>query len=138
MIADKIESVINEKFRGIDLIDAFDDSATANETLLIDLATSQLDEGKDQEGDDLGTYQNVAYKGRLRPVDLKDTGAFRKSFNLRASAGRLTMGATDEKTAALQFKYGIDILGLPVPKWEQVKAILKTDFIVSLRNQMDI
>jgi len=135
-ISSKIESVINEKLNPLDFDEAFGRSIQNNETLLLDLATEQLDTGKDQEGGDLGTYANIAYKGRLKPVDLKDTGAFRRSFDLKHRGNVLSVTASDEKTDKLQDKYGDDILGLPRPKWDEIKDIVKVDVIEVIRRQM--
>ncbi len=135
-ILSKIQNVINARLFKIDFGRAFDFAIVEGETLLLDLATDQLDRGTDQEGSNLGTYANIAYKGRLRPVDLKDTGAFRRSFDLKNRGKVLSVTASDEKTDKLQDKYGDDILGLPRPQWAEVKDIVKDGMIDAVRTQL--
>lgn len=132
----KIANLLRRRLEAIQPAKAFTESVESQETLLLDLATDELDKGRDMNGGDLGEYANIAYKGRLRPVDLKDTGDFRRSFELDVKGGRIEVDATDVKTVKLTDRYGDDIVGLPVQRWEEVKDIVSTGMIDVFRKEL--
>lgn len=88
------------------------DVIKANEQKLIDLNEEQLTSGFDADGQPLKPYKNPKYanfKLRINPkgvTDLRLTGNFFKSFFVRDDNFPVTVFATDQKTQALQKKYG--------------------------------
>lgn len=91
-----------------------------NAHFIEDLQTEQLWQGIDSEGKRITpayspfTVQIKKLKGQ--PVDrvtLKDEGDFYRGLFLNGgNAGNYAIGSRDQKTAALQRKYGEEILGL--------------------------
>lgn len=135
---DIISHLIAPKFNAIDIPTAIDYAVGKNKEQLEDLNTLQLDTGSDTEGKSLGSYRSIAYKGRLTPVDLKDTGAFRKGLKVKSVKGVIEMDSTDKKTVKLAEKYGDDIVGIPRKDIEsgEVGEILIEDIIFAIRKQI--
>ena len=126
------------KFNAIDIPTAIDYAVSKNKEQLEDLNTLQLDTGADTEGKSLGNYRNIAYKGRLNPVDLKDTGAFRKGLKVKSVKGVIEMDSTDTKTVKLTERYGDNIVGIPRKDIEsgEVGEILLEDIIFVVKKQL--
>jgi hypothetical protein len=81
--------------------------------LLEDLNKKQLRKGLRSDDTEINPYyRNIAYKGRLKPVDLRNTGAFYESITVTVLDNSLEYDATNSKTVELQTKYGTKILGL--------------------------
>ena len=109
------------------------DAALDHEAEITDINRFQLDKGLDSDGRDLGSYAIFAYKNRFSPVDLKDTGAFRQSFDLKAFGPAFELIATDRKTNDLQERYGEAILGLSDEGKQQAGQIIAFDVRDELR-----
>jgi hypothetical protein len=81
--------------------------------LLEDLNKKQLRKGLRSDDSEITPYyRNISYKGRRKPVDLKQTGAFYESITVTVTDNSVIYDATNNKTETLQAKYGIKILGL--------------------------
>lgn len=135
----EILSLISPKLNAVDIPSAIDYAVGQNKEQLEDLNTLQLDEGSDTEGKSLGNYRNIAYKGRLNPVDLKDTGAFRKGLKVKSVKGVIEMDSTDKKTVKLAERYGDNIVGIPRKDIEsgEVGEILLEDIIFAVKKQLN-
>ncbi|MBD2705515.1 hypothetical protein IC229_33195 [Spirosoma sp. BT702] len=96
----------------------------------------QLDKGLDSDGRSLGSYASRKYKGRLRPVDLLDTGAFRGSFNVDAQTGGFVVDATDSKTQKLTAKYGKAILGVSDENKPAIGEWIKDELISEIEQEL--
>jgi hypothetical protein len=81
--------------------------------LLEDLNKKQLRAGLRSDDSEITPYyRNISYKGRRKPVDLRNTGAFYASITVTVLDNSVEYDATNSKTAELQAKYGKKILGL--------------------------
>jgi hypothetical protein len=81
--------------------------------LLEDLNKKQLRKGLRSDNSEITPYyRNISYKGRRKPVDLKQTGAFYESITVTVTDNSVVYDATNNKTETLQAKYGVKILGL--------------------------
>lgn len=81
--------------------------------LLEDFNKKQLRQGLRSDGSEITPYyRNILYKGRIKPVDLRNTGAFYESITVTVLDNSVEYNATDSKTEELQAKYGTKILGL--------------------------
>jgi hypothetical protein len=91
------------------------DVIDSNSTILENLNRKQLREGIRADGTEIKPYyRNILYKGRLRPVDLRNTGAFYQSITVEVTDDTVEIDAKDSKTEKLQTKYGKLILGLTI------------------------
>lgn len=129
--------ILGNILESINFLESIDYSANNNKEELLDENTAMLDKGTDTKGNDLGIYKDISYKGRLRPVDLKDTGDFRRSFDIVAKDGTIDVIASDYKTGRLQDKYGDDILGVPLND-DVLYGILLFDIIKNVKQQIDV
>jgi hypothetical protein len=104
--------------RKVDLEEVARKAVADNDSLVIDMNTSQLMEGKDSEGNDLAPYRNpdyAAFKATLNPkgvTDLKLSGDFHRGFFLRKQQFPMTIESQDYKEERLTKKYGEQIFGL--------------------------
>ena len=135
-IADDIKRVISGRLRAIDIKAALGQSIREHNEEISDLNTEQLNKGQKADGSSTGDYANVGYKGRLRPVDLYDTGDFHESVFAEAFEDSFSMNATDPKTEMLQDKYGDEILGLTKPNIQVAGEIIKPTLIEKVRQQL--
>tara|TARA_R110002153_G_scaffold162901_6_gene315460 strand:+ start:290 stop:652 length:363 start_codon:yes stop_codon:yes gene_type:complete len=69
-------------------------------------------------------------------VTLKDTGAFHKSFTLKAFSEFFTITATNNKTDKLVEKYGEKIFGLTIPNKNRVARDLRPKLIQKLKRRL--
>ncbi len=91
------------------------DVIDSNSTILENLNRKQLRQGIRSDGTEIKPYyRNILYKGRLRPVDLRNTGAFYQSITVEVTDDTVEIDAKDSKTEKLQAKYGKLILGLTI------------------------
>lgn len=128
---DRLDQLLNLDYEGI--ITA---AAVEHEAELTDLNRKQLDKGLDAAGNDLGDYRYYEYKNRWRPVDLKDTGAFRRSFDIKPFGKGFEVVATDPKADELQDKYGDAILGLPDTELRTAGEIVLETVIEKIEQQL--
>ncbi|MGF7219088.1 hypothetical protein GGR92_005268 [Spirosoma lacussanchae] len=125
-----------DQLASIPLERVLDSTIERNETVITDLNRDQLDKGLDSNGKSLGQYSSVKYKGRLRPVDLLDTGAFRGSIYTDPFGSGFSISATDEKTEKLTNRYGPDILGISEADQQRVAGFLADALINHLRQSL--
>lgn len=77
-------------------------------------------------------YASIFYKGRIAPVDLKNTGAFYRSFKVSIIDSKdvfIHIFATDAKTPKLEFKYSEKIFGLTESNIEKFVEDFKQYFL---------
>lgn len=117
-------------------LEALKTSIRANEDEIMDLNRQQLDRGLDSKGKTLGRYANFKYKGRWQPVDLKKTGDFRDKFSLQIDDKATEIFSQDEKEAKLKKRYGKEIFGVPAPLINNVREIVRDEFINDFRKQV--
>lgn len=125
-----------DRLADIPLEAVFDETIQQHESDIVAFNKEQLNQGLDSEGRDLGQYSSIKYKGRLRPVDLLDTGAFRSSFKVDPVSGGFVVAATDSKTAILEKRYGPDITGVPDRDKAEISEWLKNDMIDEFRRKI--
>lgn len=123
-----------ERIRKVDVAKIIDHSIASNEHEISDLNREQLNKGLRADGKDLGEYKNIGYKGRLRPVDLRDTGAFQEKIFAVPFQDKLELIGRDDKTEMLQDKYGDDIIGLSEEALEHTTEIIKIDMVNDVRD----
>jgi len=91
---------------------------------MLDANEKQLDEGILNTGQPVVPEYSPGYKRRKNKPNwnpnLKDTGAFRRSFFVNVTTENLTFNATDSKTGKLTDKYSSDIFGLTEKSSEEV------------------
>ncbi|WP_080057185.1 hypothetical protein [Spirosoma aerolatum] len=125
-----------DRIADIDLEQVCEQTVMQHEAQITDFNRKQLDKGLRSDGSDLGQYSSIKYKGRLRPVDLDLTGAFRDSFQVDPETGGFIINATDSKTEKLQTKYGEDILGVPDQDEEEVGEWLQDALITEIDDRI--
>lgn len=107
-----------------------------NKEAILQLNDKQLDTGIDARGADLGSYKNFKYKGRFRPIDLKQTGEFRGEEDIVVDDMQMLFVDPNEKTDQLMNRYGEDILGLTDDSDQEAAIMLTAPFIQHLENQL--
>lgn len=130
-VTELINNLLAVDFDGIDA-EVIRDHAD----LLTQLNRDQLDKGLDADGKSLGQYASIKYKGRLRPVDLLQSGAFRGGFGYDTETGAFIATSSDPKTGFLQANYSDNIVGLPEDKYEVLQGILFERYVTAYRNGM--
>lgn len=110
---------------------------SSTQRILLTYNKSQLAKGINRDGKLITPfYASIFYKGRLSPVDLKDTGKFYRSFRIAIIANKdifIHIFATDlEKTAKLEFKYGKEIMGLTQTNIDKFIFNFKSYFLVEI------
>ena len=105
---------------------------------ILDINREQLQHGINADNEPVGFYRSISYaldKNRRNPlagygvVDLKDTGAFYKSFKLTIVGNKWTITATDVKAISLEAKYSPKIYGFTEENKMRVWEAFKADFI---------
>jgi hypothetical protein len=95
-----------------------------NASLLEDMNIAQLREGKRADGSDLPDYSPVSVRKfgkRPGPMTLEDTGKFHRGITVRANSAFAEIIGLDSKTGKLEALYGIDIVGIPLDRMDEVK-----------------
>lgn len=109
------------------------------ESFIVELNEKQLDVGIDSNGDAIRppyTQTTIRFKiqkgQQFRWVTLKDTGKFRRSFDIIFRSDEFEIIATDQKTRKLKAKYGPKILGLTTDSIDElirfVQPKIKVEF----------
>lgn len=124
------------KLEAVDLNQVIGKAIDENESLISDLNGSQLNEGLDSKGGDLGEYKDFSYKNRFRPVDLRLTGEFRRSIYPKNEGDVFVMDATDWKAESLVERYGDDILGLNDENIQKAGEIIKEDLQIMFAEEV--
>ena len=135
-IASTLAEILSKRIKQINIERAIKESIEAHSNEIADLNTEQLNKGLKADGGTTGDYANIGYKGRLRPVDLYDTGDFHKSIHAKAFKKAFEIVATDEKTDKLQDRYGDDILGLTDQNVTEAGQIIKETLTNKVRKQL--
>jgi len=107
-----------------------------NKESILRLNDKQLDKGIDAKGDDLGQYKNFKYKGRFRPVDLKQTNEFRSEEDIVVDDRSMLFVDPNWKTDQLMNRYGEDIIGLTDDSEAEAAQLLTPSVIQKLENQL--
>jgi len=107
-----------------------------NKESILRLNDKQLDKGIDAKGDDLGQYKNFKYKGRFRPVDLKQTNEFRSEEDIVVDDRNMLFVDPNWKTDQLMNRYGEDIIGLTDDSEAEAAQLLTPSVIQKLENQL--
>lgn len=84
-------------------------------------------------------YASIFYKGRISPVDLKDTGSFYRSFKVAILNNTdifIHIYATDPKTPKLEFKYSKEIFGLTDSNVELFAQNFITYFLTEISKEI--
>lgn len=131
-LAAKILSVLSV----IDLDELIKEAIMEHENEITDLNTEQLNQGLRSDGTDTGEYRNINYKGRLRPVDLYDTGAFHKSASVELYKTAFDIVFKDPKTEMLMAKYGDTIAGLTEQNKVVAGEIIKETIVEKLKQKL--
>jgi hypothetical protein len=95
-----------------------------NASLIEDMNIAQLREGKRSDGSDLPDYSPVSvskYGKRPGPMTLEDTGKFHRGITVRTNLAFAEIIGTDSKTGKLEALYGIDIVGVPLDRMDDLK-----------------
>jgi hypothetical protein len=121
-------------------------SAMQNESIIVDLNTKNLSEGKDVNGNPIQpSYASPKYAqykqslGSLAPMgtpDLKLTGDYYSGKYLqKMNEGWLEMHSTDWKEKQLNAKYG-EIEGLPKDSIKEANEYILPDLIKNIKNEL--
>lgn len=121
------ETFFSSRLEKVDMHEVLNKAIEANEEIISDQVTNQLNKGFDGNGEDLGEYANYAYKNRWKPVDLKLTGAFHESIKPKTYPDYFEMTASDPKTEELTQKYGDAILNLSEEGVRNTAEFIKND-----------
>lgn len=124
-----LQTIFTSPFKGIDMNKIIEDAMAVHEERILDLNRQQLDRGIDAKGKSLGRYANIKYKGRLQPVDLNLTGAYRKKKTLSRSKNKkeAEIFSQDPKDPILVKRYGKDIDGLTFENTKTAGEIIKPE-----------
>lgn len=115
---------------------AVQDAILENKEAILQLNDKQLDKGIDARGADLGSYKNFKYKGRFRPIDLKQTGEFRGEEDIVVDETQMLFVDPNAKTDSLMNRYGEDILGLTDQSEAEAGRLLTPAVIQKLETQL--
>ena len=125
--------------------DLFHGMVLDNEATILDLNTSQLEQGMDALGNFLTEYMSDAYaefkqhlnsQPPLFVPDLKLEGNFHDGFILKWEGKEVGITSTDHKTDKLIKKYGSDIFGLTDESMSELKDYMLESFITLFRNEL--
>jgi hypothetical protein len=95
-----------------------------NASLIEDMNIEQLRDGKRADGSSLPDYSPVSvskFGKRPGPMTLEDTGKFHRGITVRANLAFAEIIGLDSKTGKLEALYGIDIVGVPLDRMEELK-----------------
>lgn len=120
----------------LDPLKALKEAIEQNEEALLDLNRQQLDRGLDSAGKSLGKYRNFSYKDRFAPVDLKNTGEWRRKFTLAVDDRKSEIFSQDPKQKDLEKKYGKDINGIPRSMLPSAARLILPDLIGNAKKQI--
>lgn len=77
------------------------------------------------------------YKGKSKPIDLRDTGAFQGDIFLHVDdATKFVVDSADSKSGKLQDNYGTKIFGLNEEKKVQFKPVAQKNLVTDLINEL--
>lgn len=131
-----LNDIFFDPLNTLDPLEALKKSIVDNQEKITQLNKDQLDRGLDSEGKDLGEYKNIRYKGRLRPVDLKNKNDFRSELYVKQDNVQSDIFSFDSKEAMLKKKYGKNIVGVPTDKVDDMIKIVESDFIDNYQKQL--
>ena len=77
------------------------------------------------------------YKGKSKPIDLRDTGAFQGDIFLHVDdATKFVVDSADSKSGKLQDNYSTKIFGLGEEKKVQFKPVAQKNLVTDLINEL--
>lgn len=77
------------------------------------------------------------YKGKSKPIDLSDTGAFQGDIFLHVDdSTKFIVDSADSKSGKLQDNYGTKIFGLNEEKKAQFKPVAQKNLVTDLINEL--
>jgi len=135
-ISSDVRGIFSERLKAIAYDQLMKESIKEHESEIADLNTEQMNKGIKGDGSEIGQYANIAYKGRLKPVDLYDTGSFHDKVYVELYDDVFEMNSRDEKTEKLIGKYGEEILDLTEQNKNVTSEIIKPTFIEKVREQL--
>lgn len=135
---------LKQRIRSLPIDEFLKEAIQENEAELADLNITQLQQGKDHEGDDIDpaytpfTKQIKAFKGQpTDKVTLEDTGDFYAGMFAEVRGKKVLFGSDDSKTTKIVKKYGGQVFGLTDEnKAEASQELLKPELIEKTRNYM--
>ncbi len=114
---------------------------------LEDLNIAQLTKGERSDGTKIRpNYADsgyAAFKNARNPragkgtPDLKDTGDFYQGIKVRVTRQSVITSGTDEKTDALQFKYGDEIIGINIEGLD-ARELLMPELLIKIKRHLGI
>lgn len=88
-------------------------------------------------GSDTYSPGYAKYKGKSKPIDLHDTGAFQGDIFLHVDdATKFVVDSADSKSGKLQDNYGTKIFGLNEEKKVQFKPVAQKNLVTDLINEL--
>jgi len=136
IISEGIAEVFSARIRAVNVELAIETAVKVHADEITDLNTEQLNHGLKADGTTTGDYANIGYKGRLRPVDLYDTGDFHKSSHIEPFGKAFSLEFSDPKTEKLMNLYGDAIAGLTEENVGVAAELIKETVQEETRNQM--
>ena len=135
-ISSDVRSIFSDRLKAIAYAQLMKESIKEHEAEISDLNTEQMNQGVKGDGTEIGQYANLAYKGRLKPVDLYDTGSFQDKVYVEIYDDVFEMNSSDSKTEKLINKYGEKILDLTDQNKSNTAELIKPTFIEKVRGQL--
>lgn len=135
-ITSDLKRIFSDRLKAIAYKHLMKESIKEHEAEISDLNTEQMNQGIKGDGTDIGTYANIGYKGRLKPVDLYDTGSFHDKVYVELYDEVFDMNSRDSKTAKIVAKYGESVLDLTNENVVNTGQIVKPTFIEKVREQL--
>ncbi|GGG97315.1 hypothetical protein [Pedobacter zeae] len=135
-ISKDLRRIFSERLRAIGYNEILKESIKQHEAEIADLNTEQMNKGIKGDGTEIGEYANIAYKGRLKPVDLYDTGSFHEKVYVELYDNAMEMNSKDSKTEKLIKKYGEGILDLTDENVRNTAEIVKSTMIEKVRQKL--
>jgi len=130
------ENFFTERLSKVDINSIIGRAVESNSDYISDQLTKHYDKGEDGKGASLGKYKDFNYKNRFEPIDLKLTGAYRKSIAPKNYGEYFEMNATDSKTEKLVTQFGENILSLSKEDVKNIGEFIKPDIIKDFRNEL--
>jgi hypothetical protein len=135
-ITSDLKRIFSDRLKAIAYEQLLKESIKAHEPEISDLNTEQMNKGIKGDGSEIGQYANIGYKGRLKPVDLYDTGSFHDKVYVELYDDVFEMNSRDVKTEKLIERWGEKILDLTTENKNNTGEIIKPTFIEKVRQQL--
>lgn len=135
-ISQGLAAILSGRLRAINMDIALENAVKQHDNEISDLNTEQMHRGIRADGESIGEYADISYKGRLSPVDLYDEGDYHKSVHTEAFGKAFKLVASDWKADKLGKKYGYQILGLTRENIGEAAQIIKETVQDEVREQL--